>query len=60
VFNIDLTTHMEKLRKCVFKCRGFGINLNPNKCVFMVFSRTILRVIVSKVGKTPYLKKLEP
>jgi hypothetical protein len=25
----DLSTHLEKLRKCFFKCRGYGISLNP-------------------------------
>jgi hypothetical protein len=33
----DLSTHFEKLTKCFFKCREFGINLNPNKCAFMIF-----------------------
>jgi hypothetical protein len=28
-----------------------GINLNPNKCAFMVFSRMILTFIVSKKNK---------
>jgi hypothetical protein len=58
MFNSDLPTHLKKLIKYFLKCRGFGINLNPQKCAFMVFSRTILRFIVTKVGETPYLKKL--
>jgi hypothetical protein len=33
----DLSTHLEKFTKCFFKCREFGIRLNPNKCAFMVF-----------------------
>jgi hypothetical protein len=42
----DLSTHLEKFQKCFLKCKEFGINLNPNKCVFMVFLRTILGFIV--------------
>jgi len=58
VFN-DLSTHLEKLKKCFLKCTKYGINLNPNKCVFMVCCRIILRFIVSKEGKRPYFKKIE-
>jgi hypothetical protein len=36
VFN-DLSTHLEKLKKCFLKCGEFGISLNPNKCALMVF-----------------------
>ncbi len=52
----DLLIHLEKFRKCFFKCREFGISLNPNKCAFMVFSRTI---IVPKEGKVMDLEKVE-
>jgi hypothetical protein len=58
VFN-DLSTHLEKLRKCFLKCKEYGISLIPNKCAFMVCSRTILGFIVSKEGKTPNPKKME-
>jgi hypothetical protein len=35
----DLSTHLDKLKKCFLKCRKFGISMNPNKCAaFMVFS----------------------
>jgi hypothetical protein len=27
----DLTTHLEELKKCFFKCKVFGISLNPSK-----------------------------
>ncbi len=37
IFN-DLLIHLEKIFKCFFKCKEFGISLNPNKCAFMVFS----------------------
>jgi hypothetical protein len=47
----DLSTHLEKLTKCFFKCREFGISLNPNKCAFMIFLKTILGFIVLKKGK---------
>jgi hypothetical protein len=55
----DLSTHFEKLKKCFLKCREFGISLNPNKCAFIAFSRTILGFIMSKEGKVMDLKKVE-
>jgi hypothetical protein len=56
IFN-DMSTHLEKLRKCFLKCKEYGISLNPNKCAFMVCSRTILGFIISKRGKHLILKK---
>jgi hypothetical protein len=50
IFN-DLSTHLKKFTKCFFKCREFDIKLNPNKCAFMVFLRTILGFIIFKKGK---------
>jgi hypothetical protein len=47
----DLSTHLKKFTKCFFKCREFGIRLNPNKCAFMVFLRTILGFIIFEKGK---------
>jgi hypothetical protein len=47
----DMDSHLQKLKLCFQKCREYGINLNPNKCAFMVFSRMILGFIVSKEGK---------
>jgi hypothetical protein len=58
VFN-DLSTHPKKLKKCFFKCREFGINLNPNKCAFMVFLRITLGFILSKEGNVMDPKKVE-
>jgi hypothetical protein len=55
----DLSTHLEKLNKCIFKCKEFGINLNLNKCAFMVFLRTILGFIISKKGKVMDPKKVQ-
>jgi hypothetical protein len=48
---IDLSTHLEKLKKIFFKYRKSNINLNLDKCAFMVFLGTILGFIVSKKGK---------
>jgi len=58
IFN-DLLTHLEKLRKCFFKSKKFRINLNPNKCAFMLFLRTILGFIVFKKGKVMDPKKVQ-
>ncbi len=55
----DLSTHLERLKKCFVKCRKFGISLNPDKCAFMVFSRTIQGFIMSKEGKIMNPKKVE-
>ncbi len=55
----DLSTHLEKLKKCFLKCGEFDINLNLDKCAFMVFSRTILGFILSKESKVMDLKKVE-
>jgi hypothetical protein len=41
------------------KCKEYGISLNLKKCAFMVCSKTILRFIVSKEGKTPDHKKIK-
>jgi hypothetical protein len=54
----DLSTHLEKLKKCFLKCKEFGINLNLDKCAFMVFSQTILGFLVSKEGKVMDPKKV--
>jgi hypothetical protein len=47
----DLSTYLEKLKKCFFKCTKYGISLNLYKCAFMVCFRTILGFIISKEGK---------
>jgi hypothetical protein len=51
-------SHLKNLRLCFQKCKKYEINLNLEKCAFMVFSRMILRFIVSKEGKIPNLKKV--
>jgi hypothetical protein len=53
----DLSTHLEKLKKCFLKCKKYGISLNPKKCAFIVCSRTILGFIVSIERKTLDPKK---
>ncbi len=45
----DISTHLEKLKKCFLKCREYGINLNPEKCAFMVCSGTILGFIKERL-----------
>ncbi len=55
----DLSTHLEKLKKCFLKCKKFNISLNLDKCAFMVFLGTILGFIVSKEGKVMDPKKVE-
>jgi hypothetical protein len=46
----DMESHLQKLRLCFQKCREYGINLNPDKCAFMVFSRMILGFLFPKKG----------
>jgi hypothetical protein len=41
------------------KCREFGINLNPNKCAFIVFLGMILGFIISKDSKLLDSKKIQ-
>jgi hypothetical protein len=48
-----------KFYKMLFKRREYRINVNPEKCAFMVYSRTILGFIVSKKGKTCHPKKMD-
>jgi hypothetical protein len=47
VYN-DMESHLQKLILCFQKCREYDINLNLEKCAFMVFSRMILGFIISK------------
>jgi len=51
----DMDIHLARLKVCFHKCKIFGINLNPNKCAFLVFLGMILRFIVSKWGVVPKL-----
>ncbi len=55
----DISTHLEKLKKCFLKCRKFGMSLNLEKNAFIMFLGTILGFIVSKEGKIMDPKKVE-
>jgi hypothetical protein len=57
VFN-DRNTHLQKLHLCFDKCCKFGISLNPDKCMFLVYSKVILGYIVSWEGKLLNPKKI--
>jgi hypothetical protein len=58
VYN-DMESQLMKFKLCFQKCREYEINLSLEKCAFMVFSRLILRFIVSKEGKIPDLRKFK-
>jgi hypothetical protein len=47
----SIEDHIHKLRLCFIKCREYGISLNLEKCLLMVFSGIILGHVVSKEGK---------
>jgi hypothetical protein len=55
----DMESDLHKLRLCFQKCIEYGINMNLNKCAFMVFLRKILGFIVSKEGKLLDPKKIQ-
>jgi hypothetical protein len=55
----DMDTHFAKHKLCFHKCKEFGISLNLHKRAFPVFSRMILKFIVSKEGKLPNPKKIQ-
>jgi hypothetical protein len=55
----DMESHLQKIRLCFQKCREYGINLNLDKCVFMVISGMILGFIISKKRKLPYPNKIQ-
>jgi hypothetical protein len=55
----DMESHLQKLKLCFQKCREYGINLNPNKYAFLVFSGMILDFIISKEGKLQDPEKIQ-
>jgi hypothetical protein len=59
VYN-DMDTHLAKFKLSFQKCKRFGIGMNLDKCVFMVFFRMILgfKVSNSKEGKISNLNKI--
>jgi len=54
----DLSTRMEKLFKMFSNLLEYGINLNPNKCDFMVISLQWLWIFILTEGKLPNPKKI--
>jgi hypothetical protein len=59
-FNVfsDLDTHLTKLRLCFDKSREFEINLNPEKCMFLMHLNIIMGYVVSKENKLLDSKKI--
>ncbi len=55
----DIESHLQKFKLCFQKCREYGINMNPNKCAFMVFLGLILGFIISNEGKLLHPKKIQ-
>jgi hypothetical protein len=55
----DMESHLQKLKLCFQKCKEYGINLNLDKCAFMVFLGLILGFIVSKERKLLNPKKIQ-
>ncbi len=55
----DMDSHLQKFRLCFQKCKEYGISLNLDKCVFMVFLGMILGFIISKEGKLLDPKKIQ-
>ncbi len=54
----DMENHLMKLKLCFQKCREYRISFNLEKCALMVFSKLILRFIISKEGKILNPKKV--
>jgi hypothetical protein len=55
----DMESRLMKLRLCFQKCKKYIIILNLDKCVFMVFSRLILRFIVPRKEKYQTLRRFK-
>jgi hypothetical protein len=55
----DMDTHLNKLTLCLQNCREFGINLNLDNGVFIIFLGMIMGFIVSNLGKLPNCKKIQ-
>jgi len=54
-----MESHLQKFKLCFQKCREYDINMNLDKCAFMVFLRMILGFIVSKERKLLDSKKIQ-
>jgi len=57
LFN-DIEIDLSKLQLCFNKCQEFGIDLNLEKCMFLVYFKVIQGYIVSKKRKLLDLKKI--
>jgi hypothetical protein len=57
LFN-DIEIDLSKLQLCFNKCQEFGIDLNLEKCMFLVYFKVIQGYIVSKKMKLLDLKKI--
>jgi hypothetical protein len=53
----DMKSHLQKFKLCFQTCKKYGINLNPDKCAFMLFSGMILGFIISKEGNYQIQRK---
>jgi hypothetical protein len=42
----DMEIHLQKLKLCFQKCKEYNIDLNPEKCAFMVLFGVIIGFIV--------------
>ncbi len=58
MYNV-MEMHIDKLKLCFQKCKEFWINLNLEKCAFLVYSIMILGFIVSKEGKLLDAQKIQ-
>jgi len=53
----DMESHLMKFKLCFQKCKEYEINLSLEKMCFYGIFKTNFRVIVSKEGKIPNLRK---
>ena len=52
VYSKNVANHIGHLTQIFWRCREFGISLNPKKCVFVVHEGKLLGYVVSKQGIT--------
>jgi hypothetical protein len=51
--------YLQKIELCFQKSKEYGINLNLDKCAFIVLLGMILGSIIPKQGKLPYPNKIQ-
>ncbi len=56
---ISSSDYLTKLKLCFEMCKKFGINFNLEKCVFMVFFKMIMGLIMFKESKLLDTKEIE-